>query len=154
MDKGPRLTLVSRPRAETYAHFLRADRLDHRVCDLQHEARAVLDRPSILVRPRVGISLEKLIQEVTVGRVDLDSVEPRFQHRVFCSGGVQLHVFFDLFHGQRARGLVTFQWDGARSDMWVPALLLKYCWVCDAAERPKLEINVRFVFVYRIRDLR
>jgi hypothetical protein len=67
---------------------------------------------------------------------------------------MQLHVFFDLFHGQRARGLVTFQGDGARSDKWVPALLLKDCGVCDAAERPKLEINVRFVFVHRIGDLR
>lgn len=133
MDKWLQLTLESRPRAQTNAYFVRADLLDHRVCNLQHEARAVLDRASVLVRPRVGGGLEELVWEIAVGRVDLYSVKPGFQHRVLCGSRVQLHVFFDLLNGQRTRGIVTLQRDGARSDKWVSALRLKCFGFCDAA---------------------
>ena len=94
-------------RAETYAYSVRADRPDHRVGNLQHEAHAVLDRAAVLVRPRIGVGLQELVWEVAVCRVDLHAVELRFHHRVFRGGGVQPYVFFDLLHSQRARRLVA-----------------------------------------------
>ena len=132
---------------------MRADRPDHRVGDLQHEAHAVLDCATVRVRPRVGGGLQELVQEVPVRRVDLYAVEPRFQHRVFGGDGVQPHVFLDLLHGQRARRLVALQRDGARPDDRKVARFPEEGAVCDAPGDPELEINERSVCVYCIRDL-
>jgi len=73
--------------------------------------------------------------------VDLHSVEPCFQHRIFRSGGVQLHVFFDLLDSQRARRLVALQCDRAGRDDRVVARFPKVVAFCDTPEDPELEIN-------------
>jgi hypothetical protein len=86
--------------------------------------------------------------------VDLYAVKACFQHRIFRGGRVQLHVFFDLLHSQRARGGGVLQPNGAWSDKRVPALLTKDFGICGAAESPELEKNGRLVCVYCIRDLR
>ncbi len=48
---------------------------DHRVGDLEHQPRPVLDRAAIFVGPDVRTVLEELVEQITVGAVDLDAVE-------------------------------------------------------------------------------
>ena len=96
------LTLVRQPRTEPYAHLFRADRPRDRTSDLEHEPRAVPHRAAVLIRPRVGIRLHKLVREEPVRSVDLDAVEPSAEDGILCCGRIQPHVFPDFLYRQRA----------------------------------------------------
>ena len=111
------------PRAEADAGLRCADGLDDGVDDLEAEARSVLDRPAVLVRPVVGYVLlwgvslsslllarrthQELINQVAIRAVDLDTIEARALDRVLGSSRVPLHVLLDLGDGERARCLVV-----------------------------------------------
>ena len=151
--KDPWLTIHCYKRAETNTNSVRANCIDHRVGDLQHESQAIIDRTTILIHPLVGGGLEELVREVAAGRVDLNAVKPRFQHSIFGGSGVQLHVFFDLLDGQRVGCLVAFDRDGAGPDDGVVTRFSKDVTFCDTPEGPELEKNERSVRVYCIRDL-
>ena len=53
-----------------------ADRLAHRLEQLEQEARAVLERAAVLVRALVVEGREELERQVAVPAVDVDDVEP------------------------------------------------------------------------------
>ena len=44
--------------------------------DLDQQAQAARERPAVLVAPAVRVRREELVDQVPVGRVDLDAVEP------------------------------------------------------------------------------
>ena len=95
-----------------------ADGLDDRIGDLEHEPHAILHRAAVLIRPAVGVRLQKLIGEIAVRGVDLHAVEPSSKDGVLSRGRVQPHVFPDFVYGQRARKrrrrvfiVFGFRWD-------------------------------------------
>jgi hypothetical protein len=49
--------------------------LDHRLRHFHQEARTVLDSAAILISAQIGVRLQELLDQVTVGAVDLDAVE-------------------------------------------------------------------------------
>jgi hypothetical protein len=48
---------------------------DHRIGDFKHEPSAILDRTTVFVRAMIGTVLKKLVDEVTIGPVYLDTVK-------------------------------------------------------------------------------
>mmetsp|Transcript_2295 Transcript_2295/g.3483 ORF Transcript_2295/g.3483 Transcript_2295/m.3483 type:complete len:236 (+) Transcript_2295:763-1470(+) len=64
--------------AEANADPISAYGVDDGLDYLQAEARAVLDGPAVRVRTLVGRTLEELVDQVAVGSVDFDAVEPGF----------------------------------------------------------------------------
>ena len=63
-------------RRQADADLVLADRRNHRVDDLDHKARAVLDRTAIGVGALVRIRADELLEQITIGAVQLDAVEP------------------------------------------------------------------------------
>src|SRR5208337_2919595 len=47
--------------------------------DAQQQAHSILERAAVAVGPLIGERREKLVEEITVRRVDLDELEPRGQ---------------------------------------------------------------------------
>src|SRR5712675_3043583 len=147
------LTLVRRPRTEPYADPLCADGLDARTSDLKHEARAILHRAAVRVRPLIRVGLQELVGEVPVRAVYLHAVEPRLSHGVLRRPRVQLHVLADLLHRQRARHWRLRRWaillrdrrdrDRAGGHERVPAFFLQDVRVPCASERPELQEDGR-----------
>ena len=93
---GKGRTLELAPRAEADAGLRCADGLDDGVDDLEAEARAVLDRPAVLVRAFVGTVVQELLDEVPVRAVYLDSVESRTANGVLRGLRVPPDVLLDL----------------------------------------------------------
>src|SRR5579871_3226683 len=62
---------------EMHADAARAPDRDHGVRYLQHQPRAVLDRAAVAIGALVGAVLQELVEQITVGAVDLDTVEAR-----------------------------------------------------------------------------
>lgn len=89
-------TLVQAPRAQADRGLALTHCGNDGLGDLEGEARPVLDRTAVLVRPLVRDVLQELVDEVAVGAVDLDAVEAGFVHRVRGSGRVPLNVLLDL----------------------------------------------------------
>ena len=69
----------------------RTDRPDH----FQQEARAILQRPAILVGAVVDAGGEKLGEQVAVGCMQLDAIEPGLA-RAPGAGGERIHELIDL----------------------------------------------------------
>ena len=74
--------------------------------DFKWEPGTVLNRSTVFVCPLVGDVLEELIWEVSVGEVELDSVESSPVDGPISRICVPLHVGFDLFDCQRTRDRV------------------------------------------------
>ena len=74
---GPAVTHTAKAVARTDANSdaLGSPHRYHRFDDFAKKAGAIFDGPAICVRAYIGIVLEKLINQVTVGGVDLDAVE-------------------------------------------------------------------------------
>jgi hypothetical protein len=164
MKQAHARTLVRPPRAESYTHPFRADGLDARAGDLEHESRAILNRATILVRPGVAVRLHKLVQEIPVRGVDLHAVEPGAQHGILGRGRVPLRILTDLLHRQRARhwrrgcervAIVGCrrERDRARPDDRVPAFLLEDVRIRRAPMREELEVDERPILAHRVYDL-
>jgi hypothetical protein len=155
--------LIRGPWAQSYAHLVPTDGIDDCLGHLEHEARPILHRTAIQIRPLVTVRLQKLVREIPERGMNLHAVKPGPENSVPSCGSVQLHILPDLFHRQRARhrsrGCAFFgfvrEWDRdrARRDERVPAFFLKGIWGCAAPERPELEEDERPVFVHRIHDL-
>ena len=121
-----------------------ADGLGDGFEDFEREPGTVLDRSTVFVRPLVRNVLKELVGEVSVGGMELDSVEPGLIDSSVCGVGVPLHVCFDLFDRQRTRGRVgRGEGDGGRADQFEAGVVgLEQFEVCGAAEGPKLEEDV------------
>ena len=48
----------------------------HRRDHLAHEAQPVVDRPAIIVVAQIGPVAQELVDQIAIGAVDLDPVEP------------------------------------------------------------------------------
>ena len=157
------LTLERGPWAEPYAHLVCTDGIDDSLGHLEHEARPILHRTAVQIRPLVTVRLQKLVREIPKRGMNLHAVEPGPKDGVPSRGSEQLHILPNLFHSKRARHgsrgrvIVSFVrgWDRdrARRNEGVPAFFLKGIWGCAAPKRSKLEEDERPVFVHRIYDL-
>jgi hypothetical protein len=119
---------------------LGADGLGDGLGDLEGEARAVLDAAAPLVGTLVGGVLVELIDQVTVGCVDLHSVETSLLDSVGGSLCVVLDVLLDLLLGQGAWCRGTLAGGDVRGrDKVAVAGGLHELLAGDAAEGPELE---------------
>lgn len=90
--------------AQADARAVGADGVDHGAGDFEREARAVLDAAAVRVGAHVADVLRELVDQVAVGRVDLDAVEARGD-RVARRLRVVVDVPPDLLVRQLSRGL-------------------------------------------------
>ena len=74
--------------------------------DLKWEPGTVLNRSTVFVCPLVRDILKELVWEVSVGEMELNSVESGLVDGFIGGVGVPLDVCFDLFDCQRTRGRV------------------------------------------------
>ena len=92
--------------------------------DLKWEPGTVLARSTVLVGPLVRNILEELVREVSVGEVELDSVESGLVDSLVGGVGVPLDVGFDLFDRHRTRGRVgRGDGDGGRANQFKAGIL-------------------------------
>ena len=118
-----------------------ADGLGDGFEDFEWEPGTVLDRPTVLVCPLVRNVLEELVREISVGGMELNSVESGLIDGSICGVGIPLDVGFDLFDRQRTRGRVG---RGHGDGRWAHkvkfgVLGLEQLYVCGATESPELE---------------
>ena len=83
-------------RGEMHADTAGAEDGDGGVGAFEHEASAVFDGASVLVGAVVGAVLEKLVEEIAVGAVELDAVESGGLG-VLCAAAEGFDDAFDLF---------------------------------------------------------
>jgi hypothetical protein len=62
-------------RRQAHADTVRAPHLDHRLHDLHQQPRPVLDRSAIFVAAPVRAGSDELLQQISVGAMDLDAIE-------------------------------------------------------------------------------
>lgn len=91
-----RLALERAPRADAERSLLRTHCRYHGVEHFQREPTPILDGAAILVRALVRDILRELIDEVSVRRVDLDSVTTRAVHSIACGLRKRLNIRLDL----------------------------------------------------------
>ena len=85
------------PRTDADCRLLFANRVADRVDYLQRKPTTVLDRPAVLVRAPVRHLLGELIDEVSMGGVNLDAVEACTIDRVACCLSERCNVFLDFY---------------------------------------------------------
>ena len=93
-------------RGDPQADPVRADRLGHGPDHLDHEPGAVARRAAVLVVALVGARGEELVQQVAVGAVQLDAVQPGLD-RVARGPHELLDDARQLLGGQRVRDRVV-----------------------------------------------
>ena len=132
------------PGGDTESDPIFADGIGDGLDDFEWESGTVLDGPAVFVCSLVGNVLEELVREVSVGEVELDSVEPGLVNGLIGGIGVPLDVGFDLFNCQRARGrLGRVDGDSGCTDKIEAGVLgLEWLDVCSATEGPKLQENM------------
>ncbi|KAL7278756.1 hypothetical protein ACG7TL_007763 [Trametes sanguinea] len=91
-----RRTLEDAPRTDSHAGLGLSHGTDDRVDRFEREPAAVLDRPAVLVRPVVGGVLKELVEEVTVGAVNFDAVEPSTVNGVTSRLCERVDILLDL----------------------------------------------------------
>ena len=97
-------------RRQAYADLVLADGDDHRLGDLEHEARAVLDRTAVAIRALIRVRADELLEQIAVRRMQLDAVASR-RHGVlrglhkFLYGGLDVRLGHLLRHGIRLHPL-------------------------------------------------
>ncbi|OGS96175.1 MAG: hypothetical protein A3H31_06860 [Gallionellales bacterium RIFCSPLOWO2_02_FULL_57_47] len=64
-------------RRQAYADLVLADRIDHGIGHLEHEARPVFDRAAVAIRALVRVRADELFEQIAVRPVQLDAVESR-----------------------------------------------------------------------------
>ena len=90
-------TLKLAPRTEADGRLRFAHHCTHRANDLQPESAAVLDRATILIGASVREVLSELVDEVPVGPVDLDAIEPGSKHGILRGLPKRCDVFLDFW---------------------------------------------------------
>ena len=137
------------PRGDTESDPVFADGVGDGFDNFEREPGTVLHRSTVFVCPLVRDVLEELVWEVSVGRVELDAVEPGLINGFVGGSGVPLDVGLDFFDRHRAWGRVG-RGHGNRGwsdEFEVGVLGLEELDVCGSAESPKLEEDVRAVGV-------
>ena len=94
------------PRGDAESDSIFANGVGYGFDDFKWEPGTVLDRSAVFVCSLVGDVLEELIWEVSVGEMELNSVESGLIDGFIGGVGVPLDVCFDLFNCQRTRGWV------------------------------------------------
>lgn len=84
------------PRTEANRRLRFANRGTYCTNDLQRESATILDGAAIFVRANVRNVLRELIDEITVGPVDFDAVEPRSEYGITCSLRKRRYILLDL----------------------------------------------------------
>ena len=92
------------PRGDAEPDSIFADGIGDSFDDFEWESGTVLNGPAVFVCPLVGNVLEELVWEVSVGEVELDSVESSLVDGLIGGIGVPLHIALDLSNRQRTRG--------------------------------------------------
>lgn len=92
-----RLTLEFAPWADAYSRFLLTDGTTHGINNLQSESAPILDRAPVLVGAPVRHLLEELVNEISMGAVDLDAVKARFMNSISRCFGECLDVRLDFY---------------------------------------------------------
>src|SRR5258708_14258622 len=87
-----------------YTPLVPPDGIDNNLSEFEHKEYTILYRPAVRIRPRIGIRLQKLVGEISICCMDLDSVESCPEDSVASRLGLQLHQFPDLFPRQRTCG--------------------------------------------------
>ena len=123
--------------------------------DFEGEPGAVLDRSTVFVCPLVRDVLQELVWEVSVGEMELDTVESGLVDSLVSGIGVPLDVGLDFFDRHGTWGRVgRGHRDGGWTDKFEAGVLrLEQLKVRGAAESPKLEEDVRAVGVDSIYNL-
>ena len=112
--------------------------------DFEWEPCTVLNRSPVLVCPLVRNVLEELIWEVSVGKMELNSVKSGLVDGAVGGVSIPLSVGFDLFDCQRAGGRVgRGDGDSRCADQFKTGVLgLEQLKVCGTTESPELEEDV------------
>jgi hypothetical protein len=92
------------PRGDAESDSIFADDLGDSFEDLEWEPGTVLNRSTVFVCPLVRSILEELVREVSVGGVELNSVESGTVDGSVGGVGVPLDVGFDLFDCHEGEG--------------------------------------------------
>jgi hypothetical protein len=137
---------------ETDTSLVSTNGLDNGLGDFETEAGTVLDATAPSVGALVAGVLGELINQVSVGTVDLNSVKAG-SDCVLGSSGIVCNKLLDLLLGQ---GLwdwrLVVHWSGARRDQLV-AVTLEDIWVTSTAKGPKLAPDEAAPGVDSISDL-
>lgn len=168
-----RLTLEFAPWADAYSRFLLTDGTTHGINNLQSESAPILDRAPVLVGAPVRHLLEELVDEISMGAVDLNAVKARFVDSISRRFGERFDMRLDFYsHTQISTLTVSFgekltcYGKGARNvgssgernvrrgDVWEIGLLLaKLRYPRSAPQRPNLHIDEGSFRVHGIRNL-
>ena len=134
------------------------DRND-RICHLEHQARAILDRAAVAVRSLVAAVLQELIEQIAIGAVNLDAVETG-RLRVFGALTKRLHHARQLLGLQRSRrrvgtlraqqAHVSLRRDRAGRNRKRAAVIAR---VGDASDMPQLQQHPAARLVHGVGDL-
>jgi hypothetical protein len=137
------------PRGDAESDSIFPNDLGNGFEDFEWEPGTVLNRSTVFVCPLVRSILEELVREISVGEMELNSVESGTVDGSVGGVCVPLDVGFDLFdcHGTGGR-VGRGHGDGGRADQFKAGVLgLERVKLCGATESPKLEENVRAIGV-------
>ncbi|MNN03535.1 hypothetical protein D3C81_1162260 [compost metagenome] len=89
-------------RRQTHADTLAASNIDHRLHHLAQEAQAILQRPAVGIGALVGLRVDELVDQITVGTMQLNAVKASGQ---CIAGGLRIVSYDarDLLFAQRTR---------------------------------------------------
>ena len=137
-------SLPGTPGGDAESDAILANDLGDSFEDFKWESGTALNRSTILVGTLVRDVLKELVWEVSVGEMELNSVEPSLVDSFIGGVGVPLHVGVDLFDRQRTRGRVgRGDGDGGCADQFKAGVFeLEQFKVCGTTESPKLEEDV------------
>lgn len=90
-------TIESRPRTQTNSSLFHSNSACNGINDVQSEFASVLNRSTVFVSPLVRYVLQKLVDEVAICSVQLNSIESCAVNGINSSSCVQLSIFFNLY---------------------------------------------------------
>ena len=132
------------PGGDTESDSIFANGIGDGFDDFQREPGTVLNRSAVFICPLIRDVLEELVWEISVGEVELDTVESSSVDGFVGSGGMPLDVSLDLLDCQRTRSRVgRGHGDGGRANQFETGVLgLEQFNVRGATESPELEVDV------------
>lgn len=168
-----RRTLEFAPWANAHSRLLLTDGTTHGINHLQSESTPVLDRAPVLVGALVRHLLNELVNEISMGAVDLDAIKARFVDSISRRFGERFDMRFNFYSRiQVSTSIVSsgekLTWYGKwarnvgssgerhvrRRNVWEIGLLLaKLRYPGSAPQRPDLHIDERPFSVHGIRNL-
>jgi hypothetical protein len=142
------LILESTPGAQTHTGSLLAEDVDNGVQDSEQELAPSLPVTSVVVSPLVGNGFQELVDEVTIGAVELDTIEASLQG-IFSGLSVRLDKVVNVLGGHLSGHGVILEADGGRRDGLNTLVLTGV----GSTECPSLKVDVAALGVDGVGDL-